>query len=203
MQPLGGNFGRQARVLVLVKQAPQLRNVLLEHRSNLGVRWFRVRRPDGNWSPPACVDVSRARHEPREAPPPKHGHEREARPAKEAGREVGCERLVRLVLSKDVAGQQIHAILHRQTDEAQPRREHRDLARVVGAQLLGNAARLHADRNCHAGRAVGVGHAGSHAATCWSAVGFGEVRSVRVARLTSRGHEVFKSARVDGASSGK
>ena len=99
-QPTRRHLGRQALVLVLVKQAPQLGAIRLEHRRHARLGRRRVGRPNAHQAPPRHGNVDRSRHEPRKAPAASDGHQRHAGSAEDGGRGAparvgGVVRLVR------------------------------------------------------------------------------------------------------------
>ena len=85
-QPMRRHLRRQALVLVLVKQAPQLGAIRLEYRRHARLGRRRVGRPNAHRAPPRHRHVDRSRHEPWQAPSACDGHQWHAGSAEDGGR---------------------------------------------------------------------------------------------------------------------
>ena len=85
-QPTRRHLRRQALVLVLVKQAPQLGAIRFEYRRHARLGRRRVGRANAHGAPPRHRHVDRSRHEPRQAPAAYDGHQRHAGSAENGGR---------------------------------------------------------------------------------------------------------------------
>ena len=99
-EPTRGHLGRQALVLVLVKQAAQLGAVRLEDRRHARLGRRRVGRAHAHRPAPRDRDVDGSRHEPGQAPPARDQRRRHAGRAEDGGRRAparvgGVVRLVR------------------------------------------------------------------------------------------------------------